>query len=170
MCLAKKAKEELVILDANRLDLHLDEKEELNMKIEGEGEYKDIHVNPAFPLSEVGRYLSFVDNENNEIGMLKDMNNLNNESKEVLEDILERIYFMPKIIEIHDIEEEFGVTRWDVVTEKGPRSFDIRSRRRDVRPFGKNRIIIHDVDGNRYEIPDHTKLDKKSQQVLSSEI
>ncbi|MFW5991965.1 MAG: DUF1854 domain-containing protein [Halanaerobiaceae bacterium] len=170
MCLARKAREELVILDPRKINLHLDQKEELNLTVEGEDTYEDVSVNPAFPLSEVGRYLSFVDSDNNEIGMLKDMNELNDEAKSVLEDILERIYFMPKIIEIHNIEEEYGVTRWDVVTEKGPRSFDIRSRRRDVRPFGKKRIIIHDVDGNRYEIPDYTELDKKSQQVLRSEI
>ncbi len=170
MSFAKRSKEDLVMFDANKLLLNINEEEQLVLKIEGEEEYIDINVNPAFPLSEVGRFLFFVDNGGNEIGMLKDIQELKGESRNVLEAILDRIYFMPKIVQINNIVEEFGVSRWDVVTEKGPRVFDIRSRRRDVRPFGRNRIIIHDIDGNRYEIPDYTKLDKNSQKVLDSEI
>lgn len=170
MSLAKKTKG-INILDPENMELYIDEEEELRLRLKDEDkEYKRVQVNPAFPLSKVGSYLSFAEEEGSEIGMLRDMNELSEASKEIVEEILEKIYFMPKIVKINSIEEQFGLTQWDVETEKGHRVFDIKSRRSDVRPFGNRRIIIHDVDGNRYEIPDHAQLDEESQKTLRSEI
>ncbi|MFW5981144.1 MAG: DUF1854 domain-containing protein [bacterium] len=170
MCYKEKSKDDLLTLDPEKLELFFTQGEILKIKIEDGQEYENVEINPAFPLSEVGKYLIFLDQEGNEIGILKDINNLSIDSQDVVKRILDKIYFMPEITKIYSIEEEFGVSRWEVETSKGHRVFDIRSRRRDVRPFGPKRIIIHDVDGNRYEITDYTQLDQESQKILSSEI
>jgi len=63
----------------------------------------------------------------------------------VLKDELERVYFIPKIKKIHRIKEEFGVLIWETETDKGPRRFEVTSRR-DVKKMGKRRIIVRDLD------------------------
>ncbi|MFW6389814.1 MAG: DUF1854 domain-containing protein [Halanaerobiales bacterium] len=118
------------------------------------------------------REIYFMEDEDaeEEIGIIEDIVDLDPDSQNALERVLEKIYFMPRITKIYEVEEEFGVTRWEVETEKGRRSFDIKSRRRDIRPYDNGRIIFHDIDGNRYEITDYRKLDKNSQKRLRSEI
>ncbi len=159
------------LLEPDNINLELDDENELNLELIKEDErYEGVQVNPAFPLSQIGRYLSFREEDGTEIGMLKDIKELDTESKKAIEVILEKMYFMPRILKINEVQEEFGVTRWEVETEKGARAFDIRSRRRDIRPYDNGRVIFHDVDGNRYEITDFEKLDKKSRKLLRSEI
>ncbi len=178
MALTKKT-EGLKLLNPENIKITIDDQQEVTLELKDRNKiYKDVEINPAFPLSQIGHYLSLKyyegDGNNNEdkveIGMIKDINNLDRKSRKAVEQALEKIYFMPKITRIYEIEEEFGVTRWEVETEKGRRSFDIKSRRKDVRPHGHGRIVIHDIDGNRYEIPDIEKLDEESYTILRSEI
>lgn len=172
MCI-KNEEMEIKLLKPENIRLELDEEQELTLNLlEQEEVFHGVEVNPAFPLSQVGRYISFKEDEHaeEEIGMIEDINDLDHGSRESLRRILEKMYFMPKITRIYDVEEEFGVTRWEVETEKGRRSFDIKSRRSDIRPYENGRIIFHDIDGNRYEITDYRQLDKKSQKLLRSEI
>ena len=172
-----KETDDLNILDPENVELSINEEQEVSLRLRNQDKvYENIEINPAFPLSKIGRYLS-ITKENNEkkklgeeIGLIKDINELKEKSRKVIDQALEKIYFIPKITQIFSIEEEFGVTRWEVETQKGRRSFDIKSRRKDVRPYGDGRIIIHDVDGNRYEIKDYEKLDEESREILKSEI
>ncbi|MFW5787626.1 MAG: DUF1854 domain-containing protein [Halanaerobiales bacterium] len=164
---------EIKVLKPENVELILDEEQEINLKLIDENKiYERVEVNPAFPLSQVGQYISFKEDEDaeEEIGIIEDIVDLDPDSQNALERVLEKIYFMPRITKIYEVEEEFGVTRWEVETEKGRRSFDIKSRRRDIRPYDNGRIIFHDIDGNRYEITDYRKLDKNSQKRLRSEI
>lgn len=73
------------------------------------------------------------------------------------------------ITKIVAIDEEYGVTRWKVETDRGPRTFDVATRH-DVRPVGPNRYLIRDVDGNRYEIPNTAQLDAASRALLDFEV
>ena len=176
MALTKET-DDLNILDPENIELSIDEEQEVSIRLKNQNKvFENIEINPAFPLSKIGRYLS-ITKENKEkkklgeeIGLIKDINDLDKSSRNVIDQALEKIYFIPKITKIYRIEEEFGVTRWEVETQKGKRSFDIKSRRKDVRPYGNGRIIIHDIDGNRYEIKDYTELDEESREILKSEI
>ena len=170
-----KSTEGLNILNPDNIELSINQEQEVFVRLkEQDQNYEDIEIKPAFPLSQIGRYLSLKhkdeEGEEHEIGMIKDISDLDQQSRKVIDKALEKIYFMPKIIKIYEIEEEFGFTRWEVKTKKGRRSFDIKSRRKDVRPYGNGRIIIHDIDGNRYEITDYTELDRESRKILESEI
>ena len=51
-------------------------------------------------------------------------------------------------------------------TDRGKVTFQIRSRD-DVRMLSGTRALFKDVDGNTYEIPDLTALDRTSQHYLS---
>ncbi|MFP4175983.1 MAG: DUF1854 domain-containing protein [Planctomycetota bacterium] len=123
-------------------------------------------VASAFPISASEEVVVFFDAEGEEIGMLQDPEGLEEQSRELLQHELERSYFMPRILEIEDMAEELGVESWTVVTNKGKRTFEIRAPRRNVRKVGDNRVIIKDVDANRYEIEDWTRLDRNSLRLL----
>ena len=177
---ALQEKMNIKLFNPENIKLSLDGEQELIVELKNEEKvYENVEVSPAFPLSQIGKYISLKkskkskkksEKSNGEIGMIENISKLDGESREALENILEKMYFMPRIIKILDVNEEYRYTRWEVETEKGFRSFQIKSRRRDIRPYDNGRVIFHDVDGNRYEITDYKKLDKNSLKLLRSEI
>jgi len=67
---------------------------------------------------------------------------------------------------IQDIKEEFGIVTWDVQTDRGPRRYIVRGLRDNVHEQSDFRLMVTDVDGNRFEIPDYTVLDARSRAKL----
>jgi hypothetical protein len=100
-----------------------------------------------------------------EIGVVKDIKKMDSESRQIVEEELEMMYFIPKIIRINRIRSERGSYKWLVETDRGEREFDIRHRE-DIRMIESNRVIVKDVDGNRFEIPNYSRLDPRSRSML----
>ena len=115
------------------------------------------------------KLVSFRQPGGKEIGLLKDAEALDQDSSLALKQALGLAYFVPVITKIYSIKEEYGVTRWKVETDRGPRTFDVGTRQ-DVRSVGRSRFLIRDVDGNRYEIRDVGELDAASRSILEFEI
>ena len=116
----------------------------------------------AFPLSSSKETIVFFDREGEEIVVMKQAEALDSESSRVLEEELEKAYFMPRVEAILQLEESLGVETWTVQTDKGKRTFEVRSPRHNVRKLGKGQVVIKDVDSNRYEVPNWRRLDRKS--------
>ena len=74
----------------------------------------------------------------------------------------------PVITRIVRIKRMFGVVSFDVETDRGPRQFDVKGRRDNIVAIGRERYLITDVDGARYEIPDATQLDSASYTKIES--
>jgi len=115
-------------------------------------------VMAAFPLTRTGQMISLRDEEGREIAILDDIRKLDPQSRKIMREELERSYFMPRIVDIIDVREELGVVTWEVETNRGPRTFQVRHVRQNVRRMGRRRFVIKDVDGNRYEISDWSEL------------
>ena len=124
------------------------------------------NVMSAFPLTSAGRMVSVRDQEGQELGLLDDVHGLDPDSREIVREELERSYFMPRVKDILDIKEELNVVTWEVVTNRGPRTFDVRHVRQNVRRMGPRRLVIKDVDGNRYEIRDWMNLPPLAQRLI----
>jgi hypothetical protein len=120
----------------------------------------------AFPLTHRLRMISLRDLDGNEIAMLDEVRDLDAASARIVEQELQRSYFMPRITDIYDIHEAHNVVEWDVETDKGPRTFQVRGVRKNVRRIGDRRLVVKDVDGNRYEIRDWTQLSDHPQELL----
>ncbi len=133
-----------------------------------EQQFTDVRVRRVFPLSE-SQVVAFCDRNGEEIGVLWDPSGLDPASRQVLEQELERAYFVPRITKIKSIKDDYGVSKWDVETDRGPRRFDVGSRY-DIRILPGRRLLIRDLDGNRYEIPDFEMLDADSRDLLELEI
>ena len=123
-------------------------------------------VMSVFPLTRPARMVALRDADGDEIGILDDVRKLDPASRGIMAEELERAYFMPAINDILDVREELRVVTWDVVTDKGPRTFQVRHVRQNVRRMGRRRLVIKDVDGNRYEIRDWLKLPPFAQKMI----
>lgn len=153
------------ILDPDGMKIWDDGHGNLRLSID-EGEDRPLQkVVRAFPITMPWNYIVFVGGDGRQIGVLKNVDSLDDASKKVLREYLEKAYFIPKIVRIHSIKEEFGVLIWEVDTDKGPRMFEVTNRR-DVRKITGRRILVKDTDGNLYDITDVRELDQKSMVLL----
>lgn len=123
-------------------------------------------ITMAFPLSRKGRMIVVRDMQGEEIGILTELTGLDPVSRRTVLDELERSYFLPCITNVIDITEAHGVLNWQVETDRGPRTFQLRHVRQSLRRLGRRRIVILDVDGNRYDIQDVTALPRRAQPLL----
>ena len=153
------------ILQGGQIRFRRDENDEVLLLADGR-EQVVANVLSAFPLTHPTSMVSLRDPEGREIGILEDVGGLDPESARILREALERSYFMPRITDIHDIKEVLNVVEWEVQTNKGPRTFQVRRVRQNVRRMGLRRLVIKDVDGNRYEVRDWIELPAYAQKLL----
>lgn len=124
--------------------------------------YEKIILVRNFPFQYEKEYITVLDKGAKEIGIIKTLSDFDDETGKMLTQELERRYYMPKIREILRMKEKMGFTNWTVDTDFGKITFSVRDTYKNVVKLPKGRCIITDVDGNRYEIPSLSELDKKS--------
>ena len=137
------------------------EEQRFHLKVNDE-EFTVGRLTSAVPLSAGLERVVFFDTEGDEIGCLKNASCLDGESLKLLREELDKAYFMPSIERIEEITDHLGLELWKVKTNRGERSFEVRQPRKNVRIISPKRMIVKDVDGNRYEIKDWRMLDKNS--------
>jgi hypothetical protein len=135
--------------------------------LEREGEEPRV-VKPvrALPITDPAHWIGLMDEKGKQVHMVRSLKELDPDSQEVLSQELDQAYFLPKVRRIHQINEEYGVLRLDVETDKGPRTFEVRTREH-IRFLPEGRVILRDLDGNRYEIPRMADLDTHSQMLAA---
>lgn len=121
-----------------------------------------------FPVSGGNRYITLLDTDGKEQAIIRDLDTLSPESRAVIDEALAEYYLIPKITRVLDASEHNGI-KWSVETDRGMCEFQIRLNT-DIKVFYDNRVMIRDVNDNRYEIPNYTKLDKHSLHVLGTQI
>jgi Domain of unknown function (DUF1854) len=138
----------------------------LRLTLEHDCSYLQITLLPAFPLSDPRHYVSVRYGDNREIGIIADTQELDQESRRLVAEELERRYIVPIIQRVLTIKERFGSVDWTVATDRGVRRVTTRNLRENVVQPAPNRYLITDVDGNRYDVRDLAKLDSTSQAWL----
>ena len=152
-------------LDPKQLRIFYDPKGFLRATV-GNRTYLDVTIVRAFPLSPGDPYVGLLSGRLSEIGIIADPTQLDEESHRVIKEELDRRYFTVRIARVNSISEEFGATYWDVETDRGRRSFVAKGIRDNVTYLSQSRILVHDVDGNRYEIPSLAELDPASRSMI----
>ena len=100
--------------------------------------------------------------------MIKELTDFSDEVQKILKEELKWTYFCPEIEKIYSIDEEFGYSYWKVKTDLGQKEFTLRGRNKAITPITETRLIITDIDGNRFQIKNINKLDKKSFRLVDS--
>lgn len=131
----------------------------LSLKI-GEEFYPRVVVVRMFPFSDKDEFISVrtAEERSKEIGIVEKMSQVSRETAEMLEEQLTLRYFTPVIEKIIKIKDEYGFAYWNVVTDHGACNFTIRMGGNSVIHLSDVRILIMDIDENRFEIPDINRL------------
>jgi len=164
-----KIEDEIKPLDAKSIKIYRNELDDLVVELPDGSKRAQVRAMRAFPLSNPGEFIILRDKGDNEIGLIENINELSSKYKKVLEEELQKSYFIPQITKIKNLEEKFGISEWEVETNKGAHTFNVRNRE-EVRLFSSGRVLIKDADGNRYEILDYRRLDPKSIVFLETEM
>ena len=120
-----------------------------------------------FPITDTEHYISLLDDKEKEVALIRDTSDLDEASRQVLEYCFREYYMIPKISQVLEIHDKFGVLEFKVMSDRGEISFRIRNRHSDIKNLnGTGRIVIRDSNDNRYEIPDLNQLDRKSRGLI----
>jgi hypothetical protein len=136
----------------------------------GTNKYPRVNLHRAFPFTLGDKYISVRDAKGKEVGIVKDIVDFPPETAGLLKEELERRYFTPRISRITSVKSEFGYSYWEVETDRGPRRFNIKGLSDSIIPLSDVRLLIMDIDGNRFEIEDVRKLDRRSQKHIEGMI
>ena len=126
----------------------------------GEKEYARVGVYLTFPLTMPEEYISIreADEKAKEIGIIEKLSQLDKEQQDMIREQIKLRYFMPTITKVLDIKDEYGYAYWNVTTTFGACRFTTRMSGDAVILLGESRLMVTDIDGNRYEIPDFYQL------------
>lgn len=138
----------------------------LRMTIENDRSYLRVKVVRAAPLTQPDRYFCILDIKDEAICMIEDLSQLEDASHPLVFEELDRRYLTAEIQKIVSLQNEYGVSYWEVETDRGTREFVAKSVAEHAQFLSDTRLMIFDVDGNRFEVVDKTKLDKRSQGLL----
>ncbi len=121
-----------------------------------------VYFHRCFPFDTPDEYISVLDKDGKEYGLILNINHLTEEAQKIIKSELDRKYFCPTVEKILSMKEKLDFSYWTVLTDHGEMTFSTHDTYRNMAKVGNGMIIITDVDGNRFRIPDVNKLDKKS--------
>lgn len=126
----------------------------------GDKEYRRVGIYLTFPLTAPEEFISVreADEKAREIGIIERLSQLPEGQQEMLREQIRLRYFMPVITKVLDVKDEYGYAYWNVVTAFGACRFTTQLSGDAVVHLSDSRLLVTDIDGNRYEIPDFYAL------------
>ncbi|MCA1319661.1 DUF1854 domain-containing protein [Bacillus tianshenii] len=132
--------------------------------------FTEITVRRTYPMTRPYEYLSVWTKDDKEIGIIRNIEELDEESREELVTELKLRYIIPAVTRIDSIKEEPGLWTFQVKTDRGDLKLLMRNIHEHIQMIGVNRLIITDMEGKRCEIKDIESLDAASRKHLSKVI
>jgi len=145
---------------------HDETMDRLRLTIEDDRSYISVKPVWAAPLTRPNKYLALLDGKGNEIIVLADPTVLDSASFKAVERELYGRYLTATISKILHARQEFGSSYWTVETDRGTRDFVTQSLQENAQWLSDSHLLLIDVDGNRFEIPDTGALDEESRKRL----
>lgn len=156
------------IIDPKSVKLFHAPRDQFRMTVDQE--YSVVMVEPkwAAPLSHPGKNLGLLNAKGEELVMFQSLEDVEGDSRLALEAELSRRYLTSTIHKILHAKVEYGSTYWTVITERGERDFVAQSLQENAQWMGPSHLLLVDIDGNRFEIPDVNALDPKSREYIET--
>jgi len=155
------------VLDPTTLEAVQTPADGLVVRCPEHGETTNVSVEPCFPVTDWGRFVVFTGENGNELGVLEDIRELAGDSQNAVARELDDQHFLPVITKVLAISREFHIPIWEVVTDRGARTFALKGRHSAQR-MGSGRFYIRDAEGNGYLITDVKKLDPLSRRFIET--
>ena len=124
-----------------------------------------VRIAPCFPWSRAGRYVSVRTNGDKEIALIGSLDQLAEGTRRLVEQTLAEIGFVLEITRVESIETEIEVRNWVVDTRQGPFTFQTKLDEWPD-PLDDGNLVLRDVAGNLFLIPDPKTLDAQSRKLL----
>lgn len=129
--------------------------------------FDELIVYRAFPFLYTAQYISIRDAKGEELGIIRDLGELDAESSAELEKELQFRYFLPRVMRVDSVKHKTDLWLWELQTTLGPTRMAMRNLHEHMQFPGGNRIILTDINGKRCEITDWRSLDSHSRKQLT---
>src|SRR5689334_10103041 len=130
-----------------------------------DGSLVPVRLRQCFPWTEPTRHLSLRDADDEEIAFVADPAELTPSSRDALERALADAAFVLDVRRVVSVDEEVEIRQWRVETAQGARAF--QTHLDDwPRMLPDGALLIRDVAGDLYRIPDAKALDARSRELL----
>jgi mRNA-degrading endonuclease HigB of HigAB toxin-antitoxin module len=160
---------DLGLLDPKTAEFFVTDGGFIGLRFNG-SEYGRVSLRRSMPLADPDSYISVADRENKEICVIRALNDLSGEQLRIVREELERRYYCPEIKEIKSVKDKMGYVYLELILSGRGSSFEkscaVKDVNKNIRLVDEDRLIIFDVDGNRYIVPSLIALDKKSRRRL----
>jgi hypothetical protein len=140
----------------------------LSLRIGRKRPYQRVHLYRLFPLSKPSRLISVRDEKDNEIGIIESLEEFSEDAIRIIAEELDRRYFSPTITKLISLKDEFGYTYWDADTDAGFCRFTVKGGGTNVVQIAKNKLLVVDVDGNRFTFPDFERAEPKFLKIIDT--
>jgi len=132
--------------------------------------FRGVFAVNLFPATDPDDYISLRvwtrDGHEEEIGILRRLNDWPVEAQALVRDALARRYYLQTIIGVDEIRLELGHLHLAVRTAHGARQFTMRWSQSQVQDFGERGKILVDLDDNRFLVPDVATLPPREQELF----
>ena len=134
----------------------------------GEEFFERVVILRSFPITAPREFLSVRQPDvrkkgrGDELGMIRSLDDFDEETQALIGEELELRYFTPTITKIYSIKDKFGYSYWEAETTAGKVSFILANPFANIRSLEDGRVYITDMDGNSFTIPDPSALDRAS--------
>jgi len=142
----------------------------LQLRREGEEEWREVTLLRLFPLSEPLQWISVRNDKGEEIGIVQELHGLPPESLTCLRRYLRRYYLVPVITHIYSTTSRFDLCEWEVETNRGRMHFIMRNPHESIKQLLPGMFTLTDMEGTRYDVPDIASLDPESRLLLEARI
>ena len=163
---------DLGLMDIKEAEFYAGDGGFAGLKYKGE-DYKHVVLRRIMPMQEPLSYISVADQENKEIAILKSVDELPESQQGIVIAELDNRYYSPEILEVLSVQDKLGYVYMEMrlKNKKGvehKKNCAVKDVSRNIRMLTPTSVIIFDVDGNRYLVPDVARLSRQSMRKLDS--
>ncbi len=155
-------------MDLTTLEIFYHPKDRLRLTIPGDRSYPTVKPVWAAPLSQPGKYLALLDGKGNEIVLLPTLDTLSPDARAAVLAEVRLRYLTARVHAVTQARQEFGVTYWSVLTDRGARDFVTQNLQENAVWLSDTHLLLLDVDGSRFEIEDLARLDDTSRHFVET--
>lgn len=153
-------------IDGNEIRITVNDKIFCDVEFFTGEKFYNLEPRRLFPVTGLSEYITFLDENGEEQFILRKLDNMAPDQRELLLNCLEEYYRIPKITRLISRSEKHRIWLWNVETDKGEYTFEIINHIQSMKMFYDKRILIKDGNDNRYEIPNIYEMDKRSQKLI----